>query len=336
MVAWAAVGLALAGLVWLVRPTPPVSDASRGGELSLPVAADEGEGLGSPGLFATDTGGLPAQSDPAGRSDEAGSQEPLADRIAASPKPAAGEGAEPRDAGRQEAEAARERAAASRAAAGKAGVDSLFPGRFADVDAQYARAVAALREGRFRLAVIDLEAAAGRFEDLVEQAQLQAATAVAAETRPPAADERTREQQVGGELSVPEAAAPWPATGDSTPEAQPAASVSPDVAIGALLETYRQAIEAEDLERLAVDVYRGPIPGENEEFLRLLFSRAEGIAITTVLEDLEVAGDSAHARVDQKMDFRLSTTRQRRSLDLSLEMFFARSGADWRLERFRR
>ncbi len=213
----------------------------------------------------------------------------------------------------------------------------MFPERFADVDAQYARAVAALREGRFRLAVIDFEAAVGRFEDLLARARQQPPTAAVEEgTRPRATDERTAEQRAGGEPRAPEATEPRAATGDSTPEAQPVAPLSPAAAIGALLETYRQAIEAEDLQRLAEDVYRGPIPGENEEFLRMLFSRADGITATVALEGLEVAGDSAHARIDQEMSFRLSTTRQRRSLDLSLEVYFERSGADWRLERFQR
>ncbi len=87
---------------------------------------------------------------------------------------------------------------------------------------------------------------------------------------------------------------------------------------------------------LSADVYRGEIPADNQEFLQEVFRRADGLAVAIDVENLQLIGDSARARVKQMMRFRLAATRQRRDFDLNLDLFFERAGEGWRLQRFER
>ncbi len=306
------------GVVWFGWPTArdAVIAALRGPSLPAPV-------LDEP---ATDAGGQPLEAAAldSGRVD-ASATDTVAERpglvvsgsgsrSGAETVPQAGEAAALRLA-RRDAENARDRAAIARAAAGEAGADSLLSDRFAEADAQYARAVAALKADRFRVAVLDFEAAGQRFDDLaIAAAELS----------------RAGPARVGAEPGASEAAS----AEDSV--ARPDAPQPPEAAIAALLEHYRQAVEAEDLRRLSATVYRGAIPTDNREFLEEVFRRADGLAVTLIMEGLELAGDSARVRAKQAMRFRLATTRQRRDFDLDIDLYFERAADGWRLRRFER
>ncbi len=218
---------------------------------------------------------------------------------------------------RRNAESARDQAVLYRAAAGRAGADSLFEDRFAEADAQYSRAVAALKAQRFRLAVMDFEAAGRWFEDLAA-----------------AAEELSGAEPggVGTEASPSEETAfPEADTASQTDIDEP-----PETAIAALIEGYRLAIEAEDLSRLSESVYRGAIPTDNREFLELVFQEADGLTVTLETGRLEMAGDSARVRIKQVMRFVLTKTRQRREFDLDVDLLFERAADGWRLRRFER
>ncbi len=304
-----------AGVVWLngssardremAQPSLPAAVLDEPpGDVELQPLEAAGSDLGTLRASATDTAAARTES--------------LAGRPQASrPEPAATlrEDAALRRA-RQVAEAAWEQAARARATAGGAGADSLHVDQFAEADAQFSRAVAALRAGQFRLALLDFEAAGRRFEDLAVAAEEQLRA-------PPAS--------VGAELGESEAAPP----DQQDPEVESEA-LAPEAIIAALVEAYRQGIEVEDLNSLSAQVYRGEIPADNREFLEEVFRRADGLAVTIDVEKLELVGDSARARVKQSMQYRLTATRQRRDFDLSLELFFERAGEGWRLRRFDR
>jgi len=113
-------------------------------------------------------------------------------------------------------------------------------------------------------------------------------------------------------------------------EAAPAAS-DPRAAIAALLEAYREALEAEDLGRLGADVYRGSIPAPDTNLLSYWFDRGAGFRIETEIESLIVEGDTAAARVRQKMAFRLESTGDRREITESFMLHFRLDTAGWRL-----
>ena len=115
------------------------------------------------------------------------------------------------------------------------------------------------------------------------------------------------------------------------------APVPPETAIRALIEEYRRALEAEDLEWLAGDVYRGSIPPDDADLLSIWMESADSLDITIEFQrELAIDGERAEVRVKQKMKFLLSSTHAQRDIDIDIRMYFQSVGGDWRLERIER
>ena len=93
------------------------------------------------------------------------------------------------------------------------------------------------------------------------------------------------------------------------------------------------AVLAEDLARLEEEVYRGPLPEADAGFLGLLFESAEQFEVTIEVEELNIEGDEAVARIRQAMAYQLSVTHETRDHELRLDMVFQRTNSDWRLVR---
>ena len=118
------------------------------------------------------------------------------------------------------------------------------------------------------------------------------------------------------------------------PEAAP---VPPETAIRALIEEYRLALETEDLERLAGDVYRGSIPPDDADLLSIWMESADSLDVTMEFQrELAIDGERAEVRVKQKMRFLLSSTHAQRDVGIDISMYFQRVGDEWRLERIER
>jgi hypothetical protein len=103
-------------------------------------------------------------------------------------------------------------------------------------------------------------------------------------------------------------------------------------AIAAVLDAYRQAFEAEDLERVE-QVYGGVIPAEDLRYLEIWFDRTDGLQVSMEPRSIEVHNGSADAQIRQTMEYRLSRTAQRRTLRLDVRMTFERRGDEWQLIR---
>jgi len=103
-------------------------------------------------------------------------------------------------------------------------------------------------------------------------------------------------------------------------------------AIAALLDTYRQALEAEDL-ALVEDVYGGTMPAEDIRYLEIWFDRTDELRVSMDPRSIEVHDGLADARVSQTMDYRLSRTAERRSVRLDVRMAFEKRGDRWQLIR---
>ncbi len=214
---------------------------------------------------------------------------------------------------RREAGQARDRASRARQLALDVGADSVYPDRFASVELQYVGAEEALEAGQVVTAAAAFGAATQAFSDLAEQAGQRLVEDLAARIAPDSA----------------------PPAGEDEPEVpddKPTAVLAED-AIAALVATYRLALESEDLARLEREVYRGAVPESDGEFLRLLFDRGDEYSVEIEPESFEVGDSTAEAAVLQKMQYRLSRSRERRNFELSLRMFFESSAGVWRLVR---
>jgi hypothetical protein len=218
---------------------------------------------------------------------------------------------------RRDAEQARDRAQRAREAALGVGADTMFAVRYAEINGDFDGAQSDLRDGRLVTAAMGFATVREDFEELERQVDLRLERLAAAAER--LGDEGLQD----------------PAAIDSTPvEEVPAPT--PREAIDLLIESYRQAIETKDRDRLSQEVYRGSIPESDADDLDVWFERAENLAVTIEVEDFRVTGDEAQARIRQQMAFRLIRTGERRSTALTLRMYFSRSGDDWRLVRFER
>ena len=198
------------------------------------------------------------------------------------------------------------------------GADTIFPQRFAAIDEELARGRSLLSGGEIVMAATSFGAATQSYTDLA-QASLQWLVNAAA-----VADSLERAAQQVAD----------PAAEDSTPDLSEPEALPPREAIQVLLETYRQLLEAEDMDRLAREVYQGAIPEADQEFLDQLFTNADELEITLEISGLEISGDEAQARVEQKMRYRLARTNEPRAYDFSLRMFFEMNEQAWRLRNF--
>jgi serine/threonine-protein kinase len=213
-------------------------------------------------------------------------------------------------AARQQAEQAQTRAEGAREAAIDVGADTIFPQRFGAIDTELTNGRRLLSDGEIVAAATSFGAATQSYTDLAQESlQWQVNAAAVADSLERAAE-------------------------DSTPEVSEPEALPPREAIQALLETYRQLLEAEDMDRLATDVYQGPMPEADEDFLNQLFTNADELDVALEVSNLEIAGDEAEARVEQEMRYRLARTNEPRDFDLSLRMFFEMNDGVWRLRNF--
>lgn len=103
-------------------------------------------------------------------------------------------------------------------------------------------------------------------------------------------------------------------------------------AIAAVLDAYRQALEAEDLQ-LVEEVYGGAMPAEDIRYLEIWFDRTDELQVSMDPRSIEVHNGLADARISQTMDYRLSRTSERRTVSLDVRMTFERLGDEWQLIR---
>ena len=221
-------------------------------------------------------------------------------------------------AARRQAEQAQTRAEGARVAALEVGADTVFPQRFAAIDEELARGRSFLSGGEIVAAATRFGAATQSYTDLAQESLQWLVNAAAI------ADSIERAAQ-----QVADRAAE-----DSTPEVSEPEALPPREAIQVLLETYRQLLEAEDMDRLAREVYQRVIPEADQEFLDQLFRNADELEVTLEISGLEITGDEAQARVEQKMRYRLARTNEPRVYDSSLRMFFEMNEQAWRLRNF--
>jgi serine/threonine protein kinase len=317
----AVVAIVAGGFVVAQRITSPVNEGDQQlAEILVPPLSVGGAEAGPAAVIDT-TGTEPIDS---GTPPE-GSDEESDTRAGTDPqREASGEsGAVDPQAGRENeaergrAEQARDAAGGSRQTALDARADSVFPDRFAFLDEQLAAAEGALESGELVAAALGFSTSAREFENLatLSQQRLDAAAV------PAGPDEQ---------LMPPDTSA----TVEPEPETPP---VPPETAIRALIEEYRGALEAEDFERLARDVYRDSIPRDDADLLSLWMESADSLEITMEYQrEPAIDGDRAEVRVKQSMTFLLSSTHAQRDVDINLRMYFQRVGDEWRLERIER
>ncbi|MDP2576811.1 MAG: hypothetical protein Q8W48_03820 [Candidatus Palauibacterales bacterium] len=103
--------------------------------------------------------------------------------------------------------------------------------------------------------------------------------------------------------------------------------------LSALLDAYREALEAEDLSRLESQVYGGDLPTEDARLFGVFFDNAYELEVILEHADIDLVGDGATARltVTQTMRYRLRRTAEPRNVKLGLLMVFQPKDGAWRL-----
>ncbi len=101
--------------------------------------------------------------------------------------------------------------------------------------------------------------------------------------------------------------------------------------IAAVLDTYRQALESEDMQRVREEVYGGQLPVEDFRYHRIWFDRTDHLKVELNPRSIDVRDGTADALVRQTMSFRLSRTNEQRRVRLDLRMAFERQGDRWRV-----
>jgi len=221
---------------------------------------------------------------------------------------------------RTQAERARSDAEQARDAARRAGADTIFPGRFAEVETLFGGALSDLLAGRIVTAAVAFATARRDFEELEGQAQLRLEQLAAA-----------REQGAGdpGQDDPPEL--------DEEGGGGPAITVPPSEAIAALIESYRQALEASDMARLEREIYQAPIPAvERTDLYEVWFQRATNLSVNIEVADIDIGSAEAAVRTRQTMSYRLTRTGEERDYTLQLRMIFVPTDDGWRLARIER
>jgi len=202
------------------------------------------------------------------------------------------------------------------------GAEQRQPDRLANVEATRAEAVSLAREERYAEAVPLFRQARDAYAQLA--ADLEDALQAEAEAEAAAAAAAAQEPQL--EATPPAAA---------EPAALPAEEV-----IRGLIETFRQAFEREDLERMAGEVYgASQVPGRDAGFFRsAFFDRADDIHAQVEIRSLEISedGSTATADVELKTTFIQARMRTSGSQDVTLRMRFVLDAGGWRLERAER
>jgi hypothetical protein len=238
---------------------------------------------------------------------------------------------------RARAEQGRSDAERARDAAQRAGADTIFPARFAEVEELLSGAQSDMEAGRIGIVAAALAFATAKNDfEVLESQTLQRLQELAAEAAvgqneggarqgespgqsggdPGANDPPAEEEEVGGETATP---------------------LPPREAIGALIEGYREALEARDTARLAREIYQAAIPeADYTELYKHWFERATDLSVTIEVERMDIEPAGAEVRTKQMMRYRLARTGEWRNFDQQYRMFFARTEEGWRLERVER
>ena len=308
--------------------------------------ADLGATAGDPGMPPIGNGAAPADtiaadaaapdSAASGGEDDSGLRDDGSEAITPPQQPIVDPMAQRRraetGAARTEALGARDQAREARAAALAVYADSIFPQEFQTASGQMRAAQDQLGADRLVQAAVAFTRVTGQFESLTRQARQRLDEAAIAARRA----EETDEAAPGGAdpadtpiTNADEGENDLPAGGTEPAE------IPPERAIASLLEVYRQAFEAEDLDLMTQAVYGGSLPEKNAEFLNTWFRLADELRLTIdVADDLSLAGDEARLRVKQKISYRLTRTGERRDHTRNLRMYFERGADGWRLLRF--
>ena len=120
-----------------------------------------------------------------------------------------------------------------------------------------------------------------------------------------------------------------------TAEAQDSEAL-PEQVLVAMVQTYNQAVQAKDEEVLRDDLYRGPIPGDNQRFLDALFNRTEQLSVTYEARGLEFNDEGAVATIECTLSFRHATTGEQKTTRFKLRLIFEPSENGWRLKKTER
>lgn len=120
-----------------------------------------------------------------------------------------------------------------------------------------------------------------------------------------------------------------------TPAAQPPtpADAHPGLAIAALLDAYREALESEDLQYMRDEIYGGDLPVEDSRYLEVWFDRTEELEVQLEPVTVNFEDGRAQAVILKTMTYRLTRTHEKRTLRLELQMLFEREAGTWRLSR---
>ena len=314
-----AIGLVTSGAFYWQTRSAEADSPDQLAEISLP-GGNESEA--EPLLDPVDS--VAAAGTPLSSGSEAGVETDASNGVqrGGDPPPSNAEDEEQRRLLEQEVGNARQEALAARRGALAAAADSMFTGDFSSIDSVMNRATALFRSGNMISAGLAFGQVIGRYQGLADRARRES-------ERLAAADSQTVAQPGDGS-----AAGGGDIDGDG-PSDREVPIVTPEEAINALLEVYRQALEAEDLEALRRDVYRTEIPDDDAEIYNEVFKAAQDLKVDLEIESLTVSGERARALVAQRMEFRLRN-REARGTTFNLEMNFARTDTEWRLEGLKR
>ncbi len=126
---------------------------------------------------------------------------------------------------------------------------------------------------------------------------------------------------------------------EETPGAIPPAPPRPkparvaSAAIAAMLDAYRQAMEAEDLQRMEHEIYGGALPAEDLRYLEIWFDRTDDMQVSMDPRSIDVHDGRADAFIHQTLTYRLRPTAEQRTIGLDVRMTFERRGDVWHLIR---
>lgn len=286
-----------------------------------PSLVEAGTGLGEEGLAAGPSLG--------GGPDTASLRAATASREVSDADPEPNLSTDPVAVHRREVERAGEQARQAQKAAREVGADSIYPDEYGRLTQVIGAAELDLASGSLVAAALGFARVSRDFEQLTEAARQ-------AQIAGPSGEEGSDPPATGdsGQVdSVP--ITPEPVGGDAgTGAREDRAATVRDSAVAHLIEIYRRAFEAEDLERLRLELYDGRLPAEDEAFIRQWFDAAEGFEVALELRSLDAGEEgSAVALLRQTMSYRLTGTLQSRNWSGLLRMAFRRGTGGWRLER---
>ena len=304
--------------LWKIREASSGSP-TRLADLSVPVLT-----AGPADSLAGDSAGAAASRETAASVDTSGDSpdtSPVERPPEREPDTASSGAALRREVERRSTDARQARGAAIEAG----GAEGAFLTLFQRADSTMHAAAAYRSQGKLRLAVQDFTIASSRFGDVKDLALERQADLAAAQTVDTTTVADGPEGPGGGDEEGPLV------TSEPEPE------LTPEEAIAELIEAYRQAFEAEDLAAMGHDVYRGEIPKKNAQDLERIFKAADDIELTLQTKELKFnqGNTLVEGKIDQRMRYVLSSTREQRETTIKMDMTFQRAGDGWRLVNLR-